>query len=61
MTKEIFKSICSDENTERRTIIYITDDISILPDYFEGSDSERVTVIPVQCGKINQCLYEMLV
>lgn len=61
MTKEIFKSICSDENTERRTIIYITDDISILPECFETPDSDRVTVIPVQCGKISQCLYEMLV
>ncbi len=60
VTKEILDNIISDENIDRKTIIYITENIDILPEFLIKAD-DMITLIPVQCGKISQCLYEMVV
>lgn len=60
ISEEHFRHFMSDERTRRKTLIYITDSIDNLPEFFSDSD-DAITIIPVECGKISRCLYEMIV
>lgn len=60
ITKEHFYHLMSDENVKRKTIIYITENAENLPVFFD-ENNDTVSIIPVQCGKISQCIYEMIV
>jgi uncharacterized protein (DUF58 family) len=60
ITKEHFHHLMSNENVKRKTILYITENAENLPDFFDDVN-DTVSIIPVQCGKINRCLYEMIV
>ncbi len=57
---EILDNIISDENCNRKTLVYITEDIDNLPEFLIKAE-DMITIIPIQCSKINQCLYEMVV
>lgn len=60
ISEEIIKKFDADENTDRKTILYITQNAETLPDYFLNF-YDRITIIPIQCEKLNKCLYEMLI
>lgn len=60
ISEDVMNKFDSDENTNRKTILYITHDAENLPDYF-AKFYGRINIIPIQCEKLNQCLYEMLI